>query len=105
MAAPNGPGFGPGTPMPMPPTTGPSVGPINDPGDPTPPGTGGSSGGNVTGPRPSLRPMPQPKMPRRTDVSFYRPPQTLQPQPAKDPTGGATDGRRTAPIYVRPKFK
>ena len=104
VAAPNGPGFGPGTPMPMPPTTGPSVGPINDPGDPTPPGTGGSSGGNVTGPRPSLRPMPQPKMPRRTDVSFYRPPQTLQPQPAKDPTGGGLDPRRRAPIYVRPKF-
>ena len=98
-------GGGVGIPQPMPPTTGPGVGPINDPGDPPPPGTGGSSGGNGTGPRPSLRPMPQPKMPRRTDVSFYRPPQTLQPQPAKDPTGGGLDPRRGAPIYVRPKFQ
>ena len=104
VATPNGPVASPGPPMPMPPT-GPGFGPINDPGDPTPPGTGGSSGGNVTGPRPSRFPMPQPKMPRRTDVNFYKPPQTLQPQPAKDPTGGATDPRRTAPIYVRPKFK
>ena len=68
---------GPGIPQPMPPTTGyPGVGPIKDPGDPTPPGTGGASGGNVTGPRPSRFPMPQPKMPGRTDVNFYRPPQT-----------------------------
>jgi len=66
----------PGIPQPMPPTTGPGVGPIKYPGDPTPPGTGGSSGGNVTGPRPSLFPMPQPKMPWRTNVNFYRPPQT-----------------------------
>ena len=73
---PTGPAASHGTPQPMPPTTGPGVGPINDPGDPTPPGTGGSSGGNVTGPRPSRFPMPQPKMPGRTDVNFYRPPQT-----------------------------
>ena len=67
----------PGAPRPTPPTTSPGVGPIGGyPGDPTPPGTGGSSGGNVTGPRPSRFPMPQPKMPGRTDVNFYRPPQT-----------------------------